>query len=134
MWQSRLYCTRWDGKNKSDAINDAEFTGNILLLLREAMNFVKSNTRKGWEKLPNRYLALLKRDYHIITGQADKRLEKRIYRYGDAIGPLCFAVREDSNSPWKIKKIYYEKYGWRDADEDTAHYLRYGQCLSDTWG
>ena len=53
LWQSRLYCTRWDGKDKSDAINDAEFTGNILMLLREAMNFVKSNTRKGWEKLPN---------------------------------------------------------------------------------
>ena len=53
LWQSRLYCTRWDGKDKSDAINDAEFTGNILLLLREAMNFVKSNTKKGWEKLPN---------------------------------------------------------------------------------
>lgn len=53
LWQSRLYCTRWDGKDKSDAINDAEFTGNILLLLREAMNFVKSNTKKGWAKLPN---------------------------------------------------------------------------------
>ena len=24
------------------------------MLLREAMNFVKSNTKKGWEKLPNR--------------------------------------------------------------------------------
>ncbi len=54
LWQSRLYCTRWDGKTKSDAINDAEFTGNVLMLLREAMNFVKSNTKKGWEKLPNR--------------------------------------------------------------------------------
>lgn len=51
--QSRLYCTRWDGKEKGDAINDAEFTGNVLMLLREAMNFVKSNTKKGWEKLPN---------------------------------------------------------------------------------
>ena len=51
--QSRLYCTRWDGLEKSDAINDAEFKGNILLLLREAMNFVKSNTKKGWEKLPD---------------------------------------------------------------------------------
>jgi len=51
--QSRLYCTRWDGLEKTDAINDAEFKGNILLLLREAMNFVKSNTRKGWEKLPD---------------------------------------------------------------------------------
>ena len=53
LWQSRLYCTRWDGKEKGDAINDTEFTGNVLILLREAMNFVKSNTKKGWEKLPN---------------------------------------------------------------------------------
>ncbi len=53
LWQSRLYCTRWDGQDKRDAINDAEFTGNIIMLLRESMNFVKSNTRRGWEKLPN---------------------------------------------------------------------------------
>ena len=53
IWQSRLYCTRWDGKEKDDAINDAEFTGNVLMLLREAMNFVKSNTKRGWEKLPD---------------------------------------------------------------------------------
>ena len=51
--QSRLYCTRWNGLEKDDAVNDAEYKGNILLLLREAMNFVKSNTRKGWEKLPD---------------------------------------------------------------------------------
>ena len=53
LWQSRLYCTRWNGMEKGDAINDAEFIGNILLLLREAMAFVKANTRKGWEKLPD---------------------------------------------------------------------------------
>ena len=51
--QSRLYCTRWDGLEKGDAVNDAEFKGNILLLLREAMNFAKANTRNGWEKLPD---------------------------------------------------------------------------------
>ncbi len=51
--QSRLYCTRWDGLEKGDAINDAEFTGDVLMLLREAMNFVKSNTKRGWEKLPD---------------------------------------------------------------------------------
>lgn len=53
LWQSRLYCTRWDGKTKGDAINDAEFSGNVLMLLREAMNFVRANTKRGWEKLPN---------------------------------------------------------------------------------
>ena len=53
LWQSRLYCTRWAGKEKGDAINDAEFSGNVLMLLREAMNFVKANTRRGWDKLPD---------------------------------------------------------------------------------
>lgn len=53
LWQSRLYCTRWDGLEKNDAINDAEFTGNVLMLLREAMNFVKSNTKSSWKKLPD---------------------------------------------------------------------------------
>jgi ATP-dependent DNA helicase RecG len=53
LWQSRLYCTLWDGRSKGDAINDAEFTGNVLMLLREAMNFVRANTKRGWEKLPN---------------------------------------------------------------------------------
>ena len=42
-----------DGKAETGAINDAEFTGNVLMLLREAMNFVKSNTKRGWEKLPD---------------------------------------------------------------------------------
>ena len=51
--QSRLYCTRWSGLEKDDAINDAEFKGNIILLLRESMAFVKANTKKSWEKLPN---------------------------------------------------------------------------------
>ena len=35
VWQSRLYCTRWNGKEKGDAINDAEFTSNVLMLLRK---------------------------------------------------------------------------------------------------
>ncbi len=52
--QSRLYCTRWEGQAKDDATNDAEFTGNVLMLLHEAMNFVKSNTKRGKEKLPDR--------------------------------------------------------------------------------
>lgn len=83
--QSRVYCTRWNGKTKGDAINDAEFTGNVLMLLREAMNFVKSNTRRGWEKLPDgrknksEYAEravleamvnhLIHRDYTVIGGE-----------------------------------------------------------------
>lgn len=53
LWQSRLYCTQWDGKEKGDVINDAEFSGNVLMLLCEAMSFVRSNTKRSWEKLPD---------------------------------------------------------------------------------
>lgn len=53
LMQSRLYCTRWNGVEKDDAVNDAEFTGNVLMLLRDALAFVKSNTTNGWEKMPN---------------------------------------------------------------------------------
>lgn len=83
--QSRLYCTRWDGNEKGDAINDVEFSGNVLVLLREAMNFVKSNTRSGWKKLSggrkNRFdyseraifeaivNHIVHRDYTVIGGE-----------------------------------------------------------------
>lgn len=50
--QSRVYCTRWDGLTKGDAINDAEFQGNLLLNLRMAKDFVKANTKVPWFKLP----------------------------------------------------------------------------------
>ena len=85
LMQSRLYCTRWDGIAKGDAINDAEFNGNILMLLREGMNFVKSNTKRGWEKLPEERKNkpeysmravletmvnhLIHRDYTVIGGE-----------------------------------------------------------------
>lgn len=31
-------------KEKGDAINDTEFTDNVLMLIYETMNFAKSNT------------------------------------------------------------------------------------------
>ena len=80
LWQSRLYCTRWDGKEKGDAINDAEFTGNVLMLLREAMNFVKSNTklpdgRKNKPEYAERAVLeamvnhFIHRDYTVMGGE-----------------------------------------------------------------
>lgn len=34
-------------------MGNVEKLPNNVMLLREAMNFVKSNTKRGWEKLPN---------------------------------------------------------------------------------
>ena len=53
VYQSRVFCTLWDGKEKINAVNDAEYSGNLLQLLQNALNFIKSSTKNGWIKLPN---------------------------------------------------------------------------------
>ena len=53
MYQSRVFCTRWNGLRKTDAINDAEYSGNLLYLLKMMTGFIKSSTAKRWFKLPN---------------------------------------------------------------------------------
>ncbi len=53
VYQSRVVCTRWNGLHKDDAVNDAEFQGNLLRLLRNSQDFIKANTAKRWFKLPS---------------------------------------------------------------------------------
>ena len=53
VYQSRVFCTRWDGLTKTDAINDAEYSGNLLYLLKMMTGFIKSSTAKRWFKLPD---------------------------------------------------------------------------------
>ena len=81
---------------KTDAINDHEYQGNLLLLLRAGVDFVNSNTNSGWMKLPDgrknipdyaeRAVLeaivnhLIHRDYTIIGGEVhidifDDRIE-----------------------------------------------------------
>ena len=43
VYQSRVFCTRWNGLTKTDAINDAEYSGNLLYLLQMMRGFIKSN-------------------------------------------------------------------------------------------
>lgn len=46
---SRLFCTRWSGLDKSggriDALDSAEFTGSLIMLLNEGFSFVKRNMK-----------------------------------------------------------------------------------------
>ncbi len=54
--QSRLFCVRWNGLTKAggliDAIDSAEYTGSLILLLENGMNFIKQNNRMMWRKAP----------------------------------------------------------------------------------
>lgn len=55
--QSRVFCTRWNGLEKGstfdDALDDKEFEGNLVFILNAAKEFIKTNTRSGWEKTPD---------------------------------------------------------------------------------
>ena len=54
VYQSRVFCTRWNGLTKAnsriDALDDAEFEGNIIYLLKASLDFVKRNSKKMWKK------------------------------------------------------------------------------------
>ena len=100
VYQSRVFCTRWNGLDKAnglmDALDDEEFEGNIIYLLKASMDFVKRNTKKMWKKgpmyrteypeYPERAVqegivnALIHRDYSVIGSEVhldiyDDRLE-----------------------------------------------------------
>lgn len=53
---SRVFCTRWNGLNKSggllDATDHAEFSGSLITLLNEGFAFVKRNMKTMWKKQP----------------------------------------------------------------------------------
>jgi ATP-dependent DNA helicase RecG len=54
---SRLFCTRWNGLDKSsglvDALDSAEYTGSVIILLNEGVGFVKRNMHTAWKKTPD---------------------------------------------------------------------------------
>ena len=51
---SRLFCTRWNGLDKSggmvDALDSAEYSGSLIILLNEGVSFVKRNMKTRWKK------------------------------------------------------------------------------------
>lgn len=54
---SRLFCTRWNGLDKSsgqvETLDSAEYTGSLIILLNEGMSFVKRNMKTIWKKTTN---------------------------------------------------------------------------------
>ena len=57
IFYSRVFCTRWNGLNKSggtfDALDDAEYEGSVLSLIENGEAFIKRNTKMMWKKTAN---------------------------------------------------------------------------------
>ena len=74
---SRLFCTRWNGLNKSggtiDALDDAEYDGSIISLIENGENFIRRNAKMMWRKTANSREEMpdfVERSYHeaLING------------------------------------------------------------------
>ena len=54
---SRLFCTHWNGLDKTngvmDALDDEEFSGSLVTLLQSGLDFVRRNSKKAWRKTPD---------------------------------------------------------------------------------
>ena len=82
VFQSRIFCTRWTGLYKDDAISSVEHRANLVLLLKYG---IKNYTMSGWVKMPNYRLNLpdysdraifeglvnhlIHRDYTVMGGE-----------------------------------------------------------------
>lgn len=86
---SRLFCTRWNGLDKSggiiDALDSSEYSGSLIILLNEGVGFVKRNMKTRWKKTSDSRIempdycersvfealvnALIHRDYLILGSE-----------------------------------------------------------------
>lgn len=86
---SRLFCTRWNGLDKSsgmvDALDSAEYSGSLIILLNEGVGFVQRNMKTRWKKTANSRIempdycersvfeavvnALIHRDYLVLGSE-----------------------------------------------------------------
>lgn len=98
--QSRVFCTHWDGLDKSggvdDAVDDKEFEGDLISQLMSAHEFIRMNSKVRWKKMSDHRVnkpdyadravfeslanALMHRDYTVIGSEVhvdmfDDRLE-----------------------------------------------------------
>ena len=58
VYNSRIFCTRWNGLEKSsifiDALDDSEYSGNIITLLQNGLTFIRNKYKVKWRKTPEK--------------------------------------------------------------------------------
>ena len=101
---SRLFCTRWNGLDKAsgiiDAIDDSEYSGSIILLLEEGINFVNRNSKKMWKKTATSRIEYP--DYaerSIFEGIVNALVHRDYLNYGSEVHIDIFDDRLEIYSP-----------------------------------
>ena len=101
---SRLFCTRWNGLDKADgivdAIDDAEISGSIIILLQEGLAFVKRHSHKMWQKTTDGRLEMP--DYPeraVLEGIVNAIIHRNYNEIGSEIHIDIFDDRLEIYSP-----------------------------------
>ena len=62
VFNSRIFCTRWNGLEKNsifiDAIDDSEYSGNIITLMQNGLTFIRNNYKVKWRKTPEKRIEM----------------------------------------------------------------------------
>ena len=104
IYQSRLFCTRWNGLDKAsglqDALDDAEYTGSLVSLLQEGEAFVKRNSHKGWYKESDRRVELPDYPERSVTeGIVNALIHRNYMEVGSEVHVDMFDDRLEIYSP-----------------------------------
>lgn len=101
---SRLFCTRWNGLNKSggiiDALDDTEYSGSVISLIDNGEAFIKRNAKKMWRKTANSREEMpeyVERSYHEALVNAIAHRDYLIY--GSEVHIDIFDDRMEIYSP-----------------------------------
>lgn len=106
---SRLFCTRWNGLDKSggqvDALDSAEYSGSLIILLNEGIGFVKRNMKILWKK---------KRDIASIPSTRRNPVLADIFgrlgymeRQGSGLNKICGAYERAANYEEGMEPKFY---------------------------
>lgn len=105
--QSRVYCTKWHGTGKTDAVNDSEYQGHLLYLLDMAKSFIKANTAVRWYKLPDYRLNLPEYAERAIEEMCVNHLIHRDYsELGSEVSINIYDDRIETTSPGGITDVF----------------------------
>lgn len=127
---SRLFCTHWNGLDKSggqvDALDSAEYSGSLIMLLNEGVGFVKRNMKMLWKKTANSRIempdfcersvfeslvnGLIHRDYLVNGSEVHIDIFGRLgymERQGSGLNKICEAYENAANYDIGMEPQFY---------------------------
>ena len=131
---SRLFCTRWNGLDKSggmvDALDSAEFSGSLIILRNEGGSFVKRNMKTRWKKTADARVEMP--DYcerSVFEALVNALIHRNYQILGSEIHVEVFDDRLEITSPGGMMN------GRRVQDMDIRHIpsMRRNQVISDVF-